>query len=895
MKKSRKGFTLVELLVTIILLGIVGGIIIYNMTSVSNSSKETEYERFVAKVKSAAAVYADLNPEAFDELYVSKAYLYITIEDLVTNSLLDDDLVNPYTNEVIGFAERVKANLDSSSGALTFTYPVTTEEEETFLAAISDYVVYGEPYNCMTGVGSYRLALSDEEGNLIQLAKTDENGNIITDESGNPVLDGDQIEKYNFDCTFDKDANFKVYTNEAGNKIENSLTKAVNSKGEVVREFEYKSLDPNSGANSEDLSGTFDITYSWITESGTKKQAKRRLVINSKLVPEFIYESSKGATYDPAKGEPFVPKTTNGTCGDWEYLTYKPLISGADINSTVYTIDAALSEKYLNDPSTVDKTKGVNQYVSVVKDSTDYTATYKAYDGTYIYRLTVDVYGHYIKDYSYTAKSDDTTITQDLAVEKCMVDGIVDGDWSATKNIKIDNTYTINGLMSNKGYEIALSEGNNVNQDSLTADFYATYDSSTGKYNVTLSAIKADACFASGTKNFNYIFVRARNNNDYVSSKWVAIPINLTNSLSQLVANSDKGCISTSNFADQSLVDILKNANAAVTNTSAKSTPVLAGLSCVYQDKKVYINYGMADNNNPNEYVVLGKYDSNKILVATDGAMDIDAAPGVTSASKIAMTQILYKKWWVQTCDGLYSGPFRVTSPTFTNLLSAIRLYKDNTLAKIDNYDSVVANITWRGFQQKTDYSKLPSTASYFNNFSYSGYSQWKYDPNAASYWSAWANATKLENYDYDSYVGAPTEYDYMLFGKALSSIDKKGNNYPYWLMNTFQPNSSESLTLHGVTLTYRDTHFLAVDSTKSSVSKDYVASKYGTNTVISYEKQCFRVPVNGKSGCENLPKEYKYAGATTFVKGMMQMVDVPVTSETKNADGTLTYKVSTC
>ena len=43
------------------------------------------------------------------------------------------------------------------------------------------------------------------------------------------------------------------------------------------------------------------------------------------------------------------------------------------------------------------------------------------------------------------------------------------------------------------------------------------------------------------------------------------------------------------------------------------------------------------------------------------------------------------------------------------------------------------------------------------------------------------------------------------------------------------------------------------------------------------------------------LPKEYKYAGATTFVKGMMQMVDVPVTSETKNADGTLTYKVSTC
>lgn len=893
MKKSKKGFTLVELLVTIILLGIVGGIIIYNMTSVSNSSKETEYERFVAKVKSAAAVYADLNPEAFDELYVSRAYLYITIEDLVTNSLLEDDLVNPYTNEVIGFKERIKANLDNSSGALTFTYPVTTEEEETFLAAISDYVVYGEPYNCMTGVGSYRLALSDEEGNLIQLAKKDENGNILLDASGNPVLDGDQIEKYNFDCTFDKDANFKTYTDESGNKIENSLTKAVNSKGEVVREFDYKTLDSSLG-DTEDLSGTFDITYSWITESGTKKQAKRRLVINSKLIPEFIYESSKGATYDPESGEPFMPRTTDNACGDWEYLTYKPLISGADINSTVYTIDAALSEKYLNDPSTVDKSKGVNQYVNVVKNSTDYTAKYKAYDGTYTYRLTVDVYGHYIKDYSYTAVND-KTITQDLAVEKCMIDGIVDGDWTATKNLKIDNTYTINGLLLNKGYEIALAETNNVNQDSITPDFYAAYDSNSGKFIVTISAIKEDACFTNGTKKINYIYVRARNNNDYASSKWVAIPINLTNSLSRLVENIDKGCISTSNFADKSLTDIINNANAALTNPSAKSTPTLAGLSCVYQDKKVYVDYGTADNNNPNEYVVLGKYDSNKILVATDGAMDIDGAPGVTTASKISMTQILYKKWWVQTCDGLYSGPFRVTSPTFENLLAAIKIYKENTLAKIDNYESVIVPVLWRGFQQKTDYSKLPSTASYFNDFSYSRYGQWKYDPNAASYWSAWANATKLENYDYDSYVGSPNEYDYMLFGKAISSIDRKGTNYPYWLMNTFQPNSSESLTLHGVTLTYRDTHFLAVDSTKSSVSKDYVANKYGTNTVISYEKQCFRVPVNGKSGCENLPKEYKYAGATTYVKGMMQMLDVPVTSETKNADGTTTYKVSTC
>lgn len=96
---KKRGFTLVELLVTIILLGVIGAIIIYNMTSVSNNSKETEYERFVAKVKSAASVYADTFPEIFNELYVSKAYIYITLEDLVSNGLLDEDLTNPFTNQ----------------------------------------------------------------------------------------------------------------------------------------------------------------------------------------------------------------------------------------------------------------------------------------------------------------------------------------------------------------------------------------------------------------------------------------------------------------------------------------------------------------------------------------------------------------------------------------------------------------------------------------------------------------------------------------------------------------------------------------------------------------------------------------------------------------------------
>ena len=88
MKKGKKGFTLVELIVTIVLLGVVGAIIIYNMTSVASTNKDTDYERFVAAIKSAASVYADTNEEVFNQLYVDKAFIYFTVGDLIDAGLL---------------------------------------------------------------------------------------------------------------------------------------------------------------------------------------------------------------------------------------------------------------------------------------------------------------------------------------------------------------------------------------------------------------------------------------------------------------------------------------------------------------------------------------------------------------------------------------------------------------------------------------------------------------------------------------------------------------------------------------------------------------------------------------------------------------------------------------
>lgn len=56
-KNNRLGFTLVELLAVIVLLGIVAGITGYAITNLIKSSKEKDYELLVSEVKDAVEVF----------------------------------------------------------------------------------------------------------------------------------------------------------------------------------------------------------------------------------------------------------------------------------------------------------------------------------------------------------------------------------------------------------------------------------------------------------------------------------------------------------------------------------------------------------------------------------------------------------------------------------------------------------------------------------------------------------------------------------------------------------------------------------------------------------------------------------------------------------------------
>lgn len=115
MKNNRLGFTLVELLATIVLLGIVTGITGYAITNLIKSSKEKDYELLVSEIKDAIEIYYEeckysktdiiscptptkVNGYDSYEITLSTLVNYGFLKGNATDSNGDATLVNPKDN-----------------------------------------------------------------------------------------------------------------------------------------------------------------------------------------------------------------------------------------------------------------------------------------------------------------------------------------------------------------------------------------------------------------------------------------------------------------------------------------------------------------------------------------------------------------------------------------------------------------------------------------------------------------------------------------------------------------------------------------------------------------------------------------------------------------------------
>ena len=624
MRKNSKGFTLIELIVTIVLLGIVAAVIIFNVSSISKTSVEKEYEAFRQAVLSGAESYSIKEKEVFNDLFVNKAYIYFTTGDVIHAGYLREDLVNPFTKQRIGKDEKIKALLDSTTGAIRFEYPAEPMDSEQYLVSLMDYVSNGEPYDCMQGIGTYRLSLAKEDGTLIN------DPNIL-------------INDYKLTCSYD--ARMQVWT-------DSSIYGDMTIYGDEQHNIKF-SDEPND----------YDITYTWVTESGTRKSAIRKLRVLETFVPDAeirivttdypgngnkavvtAEDFNNGTPYEElesGEGEDKVYKEFKPYYhdGKWTYLAFKPILVGADIRNTSYTIQKKI------DNTSNHYTGVVNKNVKNVYDGNDFDVAYPVDDGDITYIISTSTGGHYFSNFKLN-NSTNITIKQDVTIPYELITG-GSNSFATEKTFNLNDTYSPIGV---KQFEYAIGSIPNGDRNAIPSavnTFNRTIGSTQFTYNAVPNTTSGDCAFTENTSQD--IYFRVINNDGFYGS-WTRADLYTTNNLSKLIDGNRGDDCNTSCSQD----------------TESLNTKSLGNISCYYCNKAKYVKY------NDVMFNVLGKK-ADKVIVADDTSVI-----GPVDSSDILSTQ--EDVYGVSTVDGYYEQSYTYTRTVPQNLFNKAALFESNNM-----------------------------------------------------------------------------------------------------------------------------------------------------------------------------------------------------------------------
>ena len=270
--KNKKGFTLVEILVSIGLLALLGSVIAISLNRVFKDNNIKNYNEFVEKVKSSAMLYVNNTVDIINDLNDS-SFKIITIGNLTDNGYVDDALVNPNTDKKIDKNEKIKVSYDSDH-ELIVEYPYNNSETEAYLYTLNYSVMYGDTTEnlCYVGLNTRSLQLTNLDGQKVKdlipnqtIRAYMENGEECTN------LTSEKIGTYKIRYDYIKEDN-KTLNDSDVNKKSAERTITVKPSKPVINKFEV-TKDKNAVDNPT-------ITYN-VSDSSKKTDMILKYCINT--------------------------------------------------------------------------------------------------------------------------------------------------------------------------------------------------------------------------------------------------------------------------------------------------------------------------------------------------------------------------------------------------------------------------------------------------------------------------------------------------------------------------------------------------------------------------------------------------------------------------------------
>ena len=95
---NKKGFTLIEVIVSVGLLALIGVAVGISLNKTFKNQEKMNYEEYVDKVKSSALLYANNTTEVINALNSNVSFKVLKVEELINNGYISESLENPETD-----------------------------------------------------------------------------------------------------------------------------------------------------------------------------------------------------------------------------------------------------------------------------------------------------------------------------------------------------------------------------------------------------------------------------------------------------------------------------------------------------------------------------------------------------------------------------------------------------------------------------------------------------------------------------------------------------------------------------------------------------------------------------------------------------------------------------